>query len=907
MLYISKAAGRIGKNRETLKMAEGRKERTIKNLVFAWLNQMVMLLMNIIVRAIFVRVLSKEYLGLSGLFNNIIALLSLTELGIGTAIVYSLYEPLAYKQEDKIYSLMRFYQRVYFAIGMVILAVGVVLTPFLNLFIQEMPDIPEITQIYLLFVLNAASSYCFSYKSSLISADQKDYVVKQVKLLTTLAMYLFQIGVLYITKNYILFLWIQIAATVAQNLICMRIADHMYPFIREKKQSKLPEETLKEISKNTRAMMCHKLGEVVLSSTDNLIISKFVGLVAVGLYSNYTLIQQALTSILSQIFAAMTASVGNLKITEGKEKRYDIFKKVFFVNAWIYGFCSISFLCMAQDFIHIFFGESFVMDIEILFLIVFRFYLEGMRKSALTFRDAFGLFWHNRYMPIGEVSINLLVSLGFVRVYGVKGVLAGTIISMLVMPWWIEPYIVFRYGLMMEVRKYWKQYGSYAGISILAAVLTWKACTKVSVDNLFLKLAIKACLCGLIPNGLYWLVYRKREEYQYYLKFITKIKEFVMEKKWIRDVVDWITAGVIIACLCTAYISRQYYDKFINYTAMVNFVILSIIFFNHVDWIEKIKSKEKELFLLLLAAVISVVNIVLSHSGYGVIFNIMNFLLILYLADKVHFDYKIYVAIGIACFVILGTWVGKGDKTYNTNLASMILFSLASFAVTVLVKVTEHYQKELWGKVISLFFMIGIILSWVIKLRARCVVVGICVFTVVNYLIPKVVWGWKWLYRTCVGILISGSILFPLWYVWLWKSGVTIDTRVFGKRFFSGRDIVWDQFLTAFYKEPFTGIGSDFLTKIPDALYTEVHNGLLHILVVHGIFIFAIAAFFLGKRLFQIQEKAVESMVVRQCIAVIVAQAAVSVFENYFIMAFYNIFILLLFCMGMEKVHLEKQ
>ena len=166
MLYISKAAGRIGKNRETLKMAEGRKERTIKNLVF------VMLLMNIVVRAIFVRALSKEYLGLSGLFNNIIALLSLTELGIGTAIVYSLYEPLAYKQEDKIYSLMRFYQRVYFAIGMVILAVGVVLTPFLNLFIQEMPDIPEITQIYLLFVLNAASSYCFSYKSSLISADQ---------------------------------------------------------------------------------------------------------------------------------------------------------------------------------------------------------------------------------------------------------------------------------------------------------------------------------------------------------------------------------------------------------------------------------------------------------------------------------------------------------------------------------------------------------------------------------------------------------------------------------------------------------------------------------------------------------------------------------------------------------------
>lgn len=253
-------------------MAEGRKERTVKNLMFAWLNQMVMLLMNIVVRAIFVRVLSKEYLGLSGLFSNIILLLSLTELGVGTAIVYSLYEPLAYKQEDKIYSLMWFYQRVYIAIGIVILAVGTALTPFLHLFIQEMPDIPEIKQIYFLFVLNAASSYFFSYKSSLISADQKDYVVKQVKLIATLAMYLCQISVLYTTKNYILFLWIQIAATVAQNLSCMWIADRMYPFLREKRPSKLSGEMLKEISKNTRAMMYHKLGEVVLSSTDNLVI-----------------------------------------------------------------------------------------------------------------------------------------------------------------------------------------------------------------------------------------------------------------------------------------------------------------------------------------------------------------------------------------------------------------------------------------------------------------------------------------------------------------------------------------------------------------------------------------------------------------------------------------------------------
>lgn len=887
-------------------MVEGRKNRTLKNLIFAWMNQIIMLLMNIAVRAIFVRVLSKEYLGLSGLFGNIIMLLSLTELGVGTAIVYSLYEPLAHKQEDNICSLMWFYQRVYVAIGIIIMVVGAALTPYLHFFIEEMPEIPQIRQIYLLFVINAASSYFFSYKSSLISADQRDYIIKQVKLITTLVMYLFQIGVLYFTKNYILFLWIQIIATIVQNLICMRIANFMYPFLRRKKKTKLSKNMLEEISRNTKSLMYHKLGEVVLSSTDNLIISKFVGLVAVGLYSNYTLIQQALTSILSQIFAAMIASVGNLKITEGKEKRYDIFKKVFFLNAWIYGFCSISFLCLAQDFIHIFFGESFVMELGILFLVVFRFYLEGMRKTTLTFRDAFGLFWYNRYMPVGEVLINLLISFSLAGKYGVKGVLIGTIISMLVMPWWVEPYIVFRYGLMINVKNYWKQCLKYVLLFVFVAIITWKVCSSISIDNLVLRLGVKACLCGVIPNLFYWLFYRKTEEYHYYFNMFQGIKEVMVEKKRIKEIVDWCIAGLVIIAICMAYISRQYYDKIIRYAAVINFIILAMLFCNHINWVERIKNKEKELLLLIVAVVISLINIVFSHSGYGVIFNITNFLLILYLADKVKLDRKLYGAVGLACIVILGIWIGKGDKTFNTNHASMILFSLSGFAITELIFIMEFYKKEVWGKVISFLFMLGIILPLVIKLRARCVVVGIGVFFVVNYLIPKAAWGCKWLYRTCVGILIGGSILFPLWYVWLWKSGVTIDTRVFGKRFFSGRDIVWDQFLTAFYKEPFTGIGSDILTKIPDAAYTEVHNGLLHILVVHGIFIFAIVAYFLGKRLFQIQEKAAESMVVRQCIAVIVAQAAVSVFENYFILAFYNIFILLLFCMGMERIQSEK-
>ena len=861
---------------------------------------MVLLLMNIIVRIIFTRVLSKEYLGLSGLFGNIISLLSLAELGIGTAIVYSLYAPLAYRQEEEIRSLMKFYQRVYIIIGLIILTAGAALTPYLHFFIREMPDIPEIRQIYLLFVFNAAASYFFSYKSSLISADQKDYVVKQIKLLTTLAMVLLQITILYTTKNYLLYLWVQIGATISHNLICMRIANRMYPFIQDAAPSRLSRQTLGEITKNTKAMIYHKLGEVVLVSTDNLIISKFVGLVAVGLYSNYTLIQQALTSILSQIFTAMTASVVNLKITEGTEKRYEIFKKVFFLNAWIYGFCSISFLCLAQDFIRIFFGNSFVLDTGVLVLIVFCFYLEGMRKTTLTFRDAFGLFWHNRYMPIGEASLNLLISFVLVGKYGIKGVLIGTSVSILAMPWWIEPYIVFRHGLMTPVKSYWKAYGIYTFLSLLTAFITWKACEHIQINFPVLRLGIKVCLCGLIPNIFYWIFFRRQEEYQYYLKLFHNIREAIMEKKWIKEAVDWAAAAIIVLSLCLFYISKPYYDRLISFAPMINLIPLSLLFFNHIDWIESLKSKDKELIFLILGVVISMVNLVLAHSGYGAIFNITDFLLIIYLSDKIPFNRHIYSVIGAVCFLILGTWIGKGAKSYNTNLASMILFAISVYAVTALMAVMKRFGKELWGKGISFFLMLGLILPMVIKLHARCVALGIAVFLIVNYLIPSAAWKCRWLYRTCVGLLLSGSILFPIWYI-KQSHAATTTIRVFGKKFFSGRDPIWEQFLTAFCKEPLTGIGSDFATKMPNLTIPEAHNGLLHILTVHGILVFAIVIFFLGKRLFQIQKTAFDNRLTRQCAAAIIALATVSIFENYFVFSFYNIFVLLLFNLGIKE------
>lgn len=881
-------------------MEISRREKSAKNLIYAWLNQGVMLIMNIVVRMVFVRVLSKEYLGLSGLFGNIISLLSLAELGIGTAIIYSLYEPLASNDQIKINSLMKFYQKVYRIIGLVILLAGFILSPYLSLFIREMPDIPELKEIYILFVINSAISYFFSYKGSLITADQKDYIVKKIKLIITLVMYVLQVLALFITKNYILFLWIQIGSTLLQNILYTCAANYIYPFLDVKTAQKLDDDSYHLIFKNTKALIFHKIGEIVKFSTDNLIISKFVGLVEVGLYSNYTMIQQALTNILAQIFASITASVGNLGVTEDCEKKYEVFRKVFFLNGWIFGFCSIAFLCLAQDFIGLFFGESFILNNSVLLLIVLNFYLVGMRKSTLTFRDAFGLFWQNRYMPIAEAGINLFISLMLVKKYGIAGVLWGTALSTLLLPWWVEPYILFRYGMKRGTKSYWGQYWKYTAVTAGALFATWKVCELISLKQSLLLLGLKLILCVIIPNTIYYVIFGKTDEFCYYKEFLKSMEVKMMKGNRIHRCVDWVVAIIIIISLCYAYITRAGYEKIIRYAPMIGFGVLVILFFNHVKWMEKLKQRELDLILLIVGVVIAAVNLMIVKSGFGAIFNVSNFLLILYLADKVKFDKRIYYAIGLTCLLIFGTWIGKGDKTFNTNLASMILFALASFGVTVLLGFCESKQKPLWGKGISLLIMVLVVLPSVLQLRARCVLIGIAFFIILNHMIPLKIWKKEKLYNACVVLLLMASIVFPIWYVWFGKSGTDISTVILGKSFFSGRDIVWDQFLTAFYDKPLTGIGSKFEEIISNIAYAEVHNGLLHIVVVHGVFVAGIVFYLLGKRLIQLGKKASQSVVSRQCASVIISLAAVSIFENYFIITFYNIIMFLLFCIGMH-------
>lgn len=300
---------------------KSRTEYSVLNIITGLGGYALNTVLGLVCRMVFTRTLSAEYLGVSGLFTNILSMLSLAELGIGSAIVYALYKPLAVDDKEKVASLVKFYGQCYRVIGVAVAVIGVALMPFLHLLIDE-PNIQEnIYLLYGLYLFNAASTYFFSYRASLLMAAQQNYIVTGVNYIITVAQSVLQIIWLFATHHYIGYLIIQCVGAFVYNIVVSYIARKEYPYIAEKNIKPLDKDEKGVLARNIRALVIWKLCGLLVNSTDNIIITFFNGLATVGLASNYTLLSGTLNSLLNQLFNGITASVGNLNAVESKEKR----------------------------------------------------------------------------------------------------------------------------------------------------------------------------------------------------------------------------------------------------------------------------------------------------------------------------------------------------------------------------------------------------------------------------------------------------------------------------------------------------------------------------------------------------------------------------------------------------------
>lgn len=506
-----------------------RTEYSVMNTSVAFIAQITAILMGFITRVVFTRTLSEGYVGINGLFTDILNILSLSELGVGTAITYALYGPIARKDIKKQQILMRMFRSFYRMTAGFVLTAGLLLIPFLDVLMKNRPDVDHLILIYLLYLSNSVVSYLLIYKKTLVDAHQMNYITVLNHNGFLVLQDTLQIIILLTTKNFILFLSAAVVCTISANINMSRKAEKLFPYLKESCKEKLPLEERQEIVRNVKAMLMHKLGNVVVNNTDNLLISSFVGVVSAGIYSNYYLVIGSIRQILDQVFQGVAASVGNLSATEDKEKVNHIFNLLFFIGQWLYGFAGICLFEMLNPFVELAFGRKYLFSREIILILCINFFINGMRKSVLIFKESMGLFWYDRYKAVAEAALNLIISILLVMKFGVAGVFLGTFCSTVLTSVWVEPYIIYKHRFEKSP---WIFFARYAA-TVLAMGIVWGCtdlCCRMTHWNPLLNLIVRFVICLIVPNVLLCIIYCRTGEWKTFFELIKKIICRIIER-----------------------------------------------------------------------------------------------------------------------------------------------------------------------------------------------------------------------------------------------------------------------------------------------------------------------------------------------------------------------------------------
>lgn len=494
---------------------KSRVEAVAINSTFGIAQKIITVFANLAIQIIFVRTLGAEYAGISSLFTSILTVLSFAELGIGTAITYNLYKPIANHDTDLICSYMRFYSKAYNIVALVVFTAGVLCCPLLPYLIKDVPDITEnITIIYLLFVVDTAVSYLLIYKATFLNACQENYISAVVHTATIIAKTAAISVFLLVWRNYYAYLIFTIAATFSQNIIISYIADKKYPFLKNKHKFKLPKEEVKRVYKDVYAMSLYKVSGTVLNGTDNIVISGGLGTVYVGLLSNYNLLVRQVYDTVVQFFSAATSSIGNLSTEENPEYEHKIFETLNFISFWIFMFCSVSVFVVANPFIALAFGPEYVFSLAIVFTLVADLYVKGMMNPVSSFRTSHGLFVQGKYRPLIMAILNLVISIVLLKTIGLIGVFLGTIISRVLTQVWFDPYIVYKYVFKKSAVVYFVKFLGWLAISVFIGAVTLLVAQMIPVQSLVLTIIIRMILCLVIPNVLVIAIFFKTEEFK---------------------------------------------------------------------------------------------------------------------------------------------------------------------------------------------------------------------------------------------------------------------------------------------------------------------------------------------------------------------------------------------------------
>lgn len=512
-------------------MSQSRMKNSAKNAVVGFVLQVISMVLGFVSRKLFIDYLGLEYLGVNGLFTNVLTILSFAELGIGNAIIFSLYKPLAEGNKPRLQQLMRFYATAYKMIAAIIAVCGLLVIPFFQFIINDTPQITEsIIFIYLLFLANTVMSYLFIYKKSLIIADQKDYIVIFWDRLFSYLAIVLHILILIYTRNFILYLISGILVSLVGNLFIAKKADKMYPFLKYKTGENLDKTEQKNIFTNVKALLLYKIGSVSLNGTDNIIISAMIGVASVGLTSNYLLIITSVSVIIGQITCAFTAPIGNLNALSDNIKKESVFNQLFLFLCWLCGFVSIGMLLLSDSIIALMFGAEYQIDFLVVFALILHYYINSVHNVNYTYRTTMGLYVKGKCAPLVAAIVNIGLSILFANLWGLAGIFFATSAARLITTSWVDPYLIYKHKFQKSSSVYFVKYITYFLVVVINGFVNYTVLSFIKIDGVF-GFLIKFTVCCVLANLIFLLAYFKTKAFKEIIKSLKILLDNVFKRR----------------------------------------------------------------------------------------------------------------------------------------------------------------------------------------------------------------------------------------------------------------------------------------------------------------------------------------------------------------------------------------
>lgn len=488
-----------------------RSKNSIRNFSIGILSQFVTVIGSLIVRTIFIKELGAQYLGVNGLFTNILMVISLAELGLGNVLLYSLYEPLANNDTTKVNSIIKFYKNIYIKIAIVIFVLGLLLIPFLDVIINSEFSYQQIVLFYMFFLTNSALTYLVADKTALINADQKMYVLKLINAFITLLKDILQIAVLIMTSNFVIYLSIMVITTLLNNIIIIKKTNNMYPYLKlDSNENDVLDTT--QIVNDVKSIFLYKIGVVITNNTDNILISIIVGTVYVGYYSNYALIISTISTFLGILIHSIYSSIGNLNNSNEKLKSYNFFKSLVLFFHWLTSFVSISFILVINDFINLWIGSEYLLSQFVVYVIVINFHIQNIINPVWIYRETMGLFKQIRHVMLWVALINLVLSIVLGIKFGLSGILISTALARIFTTVWYEPFVLYKSKFKKPVRTYWISFFKNLVTFIGALIISLSIVGFFSLESNLIAVLLKLIIAFVVTNCFFWILNYKSDE-----------------------------------------------------------------------------------------------------------------------------------------------------------------------------------------------------------------------------------------------------------------------------------------------------------------------------------------------------------------------------------------------------------